>query len=412
MTAAPLPASTAHRPLRFLWTIVSLDTLAMPGTRLTFSTLVTMSALLNLLALAPPLALATEPPGISLEIGHTPTDRPRRGAGAVTTATDTAPAGPLFAVPDPEHQPEGFRRWGHLLGDRIRTCAPLTPTQGTSRIADDLDAGRIDLWFERLTTRAVTDGGARALCIDYQIVNSPRTTLIAPLPAVTLVTDDGSPVTIAATSVSLGPLIPDISVGAAPGLPPALIDDRDPARFVARPDPDFLRRSALALAVVVIGWLAFWWWQRDQDRLRQPFAGALHALRRLRRQGRGNAAEAWQQLHDALNRSAGRTVTSAGVPALARDLPWLAPFAAQLTRFFAASDVRFFAQAKPADAIDLEALCADLRRAERGSAFEVAPRRDRGEAEAPAGTGTVAGADADSDADADAGSGAGAGVRR
>ena len=341
--------------------------------------------LILLTALAAPSLLsaparAAEPSGISLEIGNTPTEPPRRGsatARATAGGDDAMPAGPLFAIPDPENWPEGYRRWGHLLGDRIRTCVALTPAQRTSRIAVDQDAGRIDLWFERQATRTVTSDGGRALCIDYQVVNSPRTTLIAPLPAVTLAADDGSPLTIAATSVSLGPLIPDIAVGAVADSPPTLVDDRDPARFVAQPDAATLRRSALALALVLAGWLAFWWWQRGQDRLRQPFAGALHALRRLRRQGRGDSAQAWQQVHEALNRAAGRTVSSAGVPALVHDLPWLAPFAGRLARFYAASDARFFAQARPAETIDLEALCVDLGRAERSAAFEVAPRADR-----------------------------------
>lgn len=322
---------------------------------------------------------AVEPPGISLEIGNTPVERPRRAPvteDGTAPGVDQAAVGPLYSVTAAGEAPGDYRRWGHLVGDRIRACVALATGQGAGRIPIDHDAGRVGLWLDRQATRTVVGDGGRALCIDYQVVNSPRTTTIAILPPVTLAADDGSPLTIPATSVSLGPLIPDPGVGAAPGAPPVLIDDRDAARFVIRPDPASLGRSALVLGLVLAGWLGFWWWQRGQDRLRQPFAGALHDLRRLRRQGAADSAQAWQAVHDGINRAAGRTVSSAGLPGLVRDLPWLAPFAPRLAHFFKASDARFFAQATVTEAFALEALCVDLRRVEREAGFEVAPRPD------------------------------------
>lgn len=351
--------------------------------------------LLAVLALPAP-APAAEPPGISLEIGNTPGERPRgasgggapsRGATGTTGTTQgsatpdgvadagSSAIGPLHAVTGPGEAAGSYRRWGHLIGDRLRACVALAPGQRANRVPIDHDAGRVGLWFERQATRTIAGEGGRALCIDYQVINAPRATMITILPAVTLAADDGAPLTIPATSVSIGPLIPDIGAGPAADSAPTLIDDREAARFVTPPDPATLGRSAVALGLVLAGWLGFAWWQRAQDRLRQPFAGALHDLRRLRRRGAADSPQAWQRVHEAINRSAGRTVSSAGLPSLIEDLPWLAPLASRLARFFEASDARFFAQAAVAEPFALEALCADLRRVERAAGFEVAPRR-------------------------------------
>ncbi len=359
--------------------------------------------LLAVLALPAP-APAAEPPGISLEIGNTPGERPRgasvggapsRGATGTTGTTQgsatpdgvadagSSAIGPLHAVTGPGEAAGSYRRWGHLIGDRLRACVALAPGQRANRVPIDHDAGRVGLWFERQATRTIAGEGGRALCIDYQVINAPRATMITILPAVTLAADDGAPLTIPATSVSIGPLIPDIGAGPAAGSTagsaadsaPTLIDDREAARFVTPPDPAMLGRSLLALGLVLAGWLGFAWWQRGQDRLRQPFAGALHDLRRLRRRGAADSPQAWQRVHEAINRSAGRTVSSAGLPSLIEDLPWLAPLASRLVRFFEASDARFFAQAAVAEPFALEALCADLRRVERAAGCEVAPRR-------------------------------------
>ncbi len=329
----------------------------------------------------PARAATAEPPGISLEIGDTPGARLRRGAGtgaqtdgASDPALASPPVGALLSVTAAGEAPGSYRRWGHLIGDRIRSCAPLAPGQRASQLPVDHEAGRVGLWFDRQATHTVDRDGIRALCIDYQIINSPRTTEIALLPPVTLATDDGSPLTIPATSVSIGPLIPDLAVGQASGSPPGLIEDRDAAGFVIRSDPARLGRSALALGLVLAGWLAFGWWRRGQARLRQPFTGARHELRRLRRRGQGDSARAWQRVHDAINRAAGRTISLAGLPGLVRDRPWLAPFAPRLAHFFAASNARFFAQPALTEAFALEALCIDLARAERQAGFDVAPR--------------------------------------
>lgn len=358
----------------------------------------TLAAVLGLLAVLalPAPAPAAEPPGISLEIGNTPGERPRgaSGGGALsggaTGATGTSQGsatpdgvadagssaiGPLHAVTGPGEAAGSYRRWGHLIGDRLRACVALAPGQRAGRVPIDHDAGRVGLWVERQATRTIAGEGGRALCIDYQVINAPRATMITILPAVTLAADDGAPLTIPATSVSIGPLIPDIGAGPAADSAPTLIDDREAARFVTPPDPATLGRSAVALGLVLAGWLGFAWWQRAQDRLRQPFAGALHDLHRLRRQGAADSPRAWQRVHEAINRSAGRTVSSAGLPTLIEDLPWLAPVASRLARFFEASDARFFAQAAAAEPFALEALCADLRRVERAAGFEVAPRR-------------------------------------
>lgn len=306
-------------------------------------------------------ALPAEAPGIELSIGG-----PSAAAGR---RPDLDLAGALVIRPGPGpdgRAGEAGHQWGHHLGDRLTTCAVLPADRQAFQPDPKADKGRVDLWFERLGTRAVAGDAGRLLCIDYQIVNTPRSTLVTALAPVAVAGRDGSTVVLAGLPVSISPLVPEAGAAGptAPSFPSAIAD-----RTGFAPDPaDRLERArawALALAAVAAAWLGFAAWQRHLDAHRRPFAGALAALRALGRRGQADSANAWRLVHEALNRAAGRAVSAASLATLGDERPWLAPFLPRLATFFEQSNARFFEEAAARPAFPLEALCADLKRAER-----------------------------------------------
>jgi mxaA protein len=74
---------------------------------------------------------------------------------------------------------------------------------------------------------------------------------------------------------------------------------------------------------------------------------------------------AWQALHRAFDRTAGRVIQSATLPVLFERAPQLAPARAQIETFFAQSNLLFFGSVTTSDTSLPRALCADLLRIER-----------------------------------------------
>jgi mxaA protein len=92
----------------------------------------------------------------------------------------------------------------------------------------------------------------------------------------------------------------------------------------------------------------------------QPFARALREMRALD----DREPRAWQALHRAFDRTAGRAIQSATLPVLFERAPQLAPARAQIENFFAQSNSLFFGSAAT-NGVPIRALCAELRRIER-----------------------------------------------
>jgi mxaA protein len=177
---------------------------------------------------------------------------------------------------------------------------------------------------------------------------------------------------IPATSVNIAPLSPPGSptqVGEADLRP-----DRLPALVATAP----IRRAAVASSGALVLTLAAWFgwivWRNRRAMATQPFARALREMRALD----DREPRAWQVLHQAFDRTAGRVIHNATLPELFERAPQLAPARTRIERFFAESSLRFFAKSSltadeattrkipdSGDAVSPRALCAELRRIER-----------------------------------------------
>ena len=190
--------------------------------------------------------------------------------------------------------------------------------------------------------------------VEYQFLNAPKAVTAATLPAWQLAvkaTDSAAPITldIPAASLNIAPLSP-------PGSPEQ-VGTRDLRPDHVSPDIDVIPiRHALAiaaggLALTLAAWLAWVLWRNQHADATQPFAHALRELRTLP----DDAPRAWQILHRAFDRSAGRVIHGATLPVLFERAPHLAVARAEIEAFFSQSTERFFAAASSAVSGAIEA---------------------------------------------------------
>jgi mxaA protein len=116
-----------------------------------------------------------------------------------------------------------------------------------------------------------------------------------------------------------------------------------------------------ALAATLALWLSWVLWRSWRASATQPFASALREMRTLDER----APEAWQALHRAFDRTAGRVVQMSTLAGLFERAPHLAPVREQIERFFLQSNARFFGPGLPTDALPVRELCVRLRRLEK-----------------------------------------------
>jgi mxaA protein len=95
--------------------------------------------------------------------------------------------------------------------------------------------------------------------------------------------------------------------------------------------------------------------------LNQPFARALREMRRMDE----TTPEAWQALHRAFDRTAGRVTQTETLPTLFQRAPQLQPLRREIERFFAQSSERFFGAGLSNEPLSVRALCGELRRIEK-----------------------------------------------
>lgn len=272
-----------------------------------------------------------------------------------TLATAVAPA--AAAEPPVAAQTVQPRAFGHVLGDVLTQRVRLQHAGRELEPAALPPADRIGLWLERRPPRVERDAeGARWLAIDYQLVNGPRAPTSIALPPLTLVTTAGVALAVPAWPLTIGPLTP----GDASALP-ALQPDRPVALRPTAGLERQLRLAWAALGLVVAAWIAWWGWRQWREAQTLPFARACVLLRRL--DTRDSAA--WLALHEAINQSAGRVVHAASLPRLLDDAPQWRPLRAELERFFAASNARFFGDTVVASDLPLRELGRALRAIEK-----------------------------------------------
>jgi mxaA protein len=281
------------------------------------------------------------------------------------------------------------RPTGYFVGDLLTQHILLQESGRSFTPAALPTAGRVSAWFERRRSTITTDTNLRRwLVVEYQILNAPPKLITVTLPAWQLVIPAGpaGPATalkIPAVSVHIAPL-------SLPGSPDQvgtrdLRLDREPPVLATAPIRRAIGFSAGALLLTVIAWLGWIVWRNRRAITTLPFARALREMRELD----DREPPAWQILHRAFDRTAGRVIQSSTLPILFERAPQLAPLRAQIEEFFTQSSLLFFGSQPRAGAIPSErpssagtpqhtetmssaprashprALCAELRRIER-----------------------------------------------
>jgi mxaA protein len=246
------------------------------------------------------------------------------------------------------------RAFGHVIGD-VLTQRVLLQHDGRDVAATAPPPDRVGLWLERRPARVERDSeGRRWLILDYQVINAPRDLSMVSLPALTIATEAGAPLSLPAWPVSIGPLTPRDGFD-------AMRPDRLVALHSTAPIERQLTLSIGALMVVLLAWLGWWGTRQWRDARRLPYARAWRELRRLDPADAG----AWLAMHRAIDASSGRVVQSATLPRLFADVPHLAALRTQIEEFYRRSDQRFFADESGAPPYPLLHLCGALRDVEK-----------------------------------------------
>lgn len=272
----------------------------------------------------------------------------------VVTSADAFPAEqPRQATVD---QPRPF---GYVIGDVITQRVRLTSPGLDFQPAEPPPVQRVNIWFERRASRVETDAdGNRWLVVDYQLINAPANLATVNLPAWEIEAEAGDArLRIPAASISIAPLISADSSPTADQLRP----DHGVSVIDTAPTRTGLVTWSIALGLILAAWLAWARWRNWRDSLDRPFARASHELRRLDE----SAPEAWQALHRAFDRTAGRVLQIETLPFLFERAPHLQPKRADIERFFAASNERFFGAGLQGDPLSVRTLCQELLRIER-----------------------------------------------
>ncbi len=290
------------------------------------------------------------------------------------------------------------RSYGYFVGDLV-TQRVLLQSAGRSFSPATLPPiERVSVWFERRRAVVETDSALRRwLVVDYQVLNAPQKLTAVTLPAWLLVVGASSGVAAAnganeavaaspapaAATIGVTLRVPATLINIAPLSPPGspaqvgsedLRPDRPPPRVATESLWRAVFLSCGALAFTLVAWLAWVMWRNWRATDAQPFALALREMRRLD----DREPLAWQALHRAFDRTAGRVVQSSTLPALFEQAPQLNPLRDPIEKFFLQSSRLFFAgntvtgtataiatATETAEPLSPRELCAGLRRIER-----------------------------------------------
>lgn len=300
-----------------------------------------------------------------------------------------APAAPSLAA-DPaatawQVNTDEPRPYGHTVGDIVWRQVVVTVPAGYTLDEETLPtAGRrgVPIELRRLTRQLSRDGaGSRlALTLEYQVFIAPREVRTFELPPFVL-GFKGAPraqdVRVEAWPMTVSPLVP-VDVSARRGLgelqpdaPPPLIDTSAGRWRLAA----CAAIGALLLAYLALVYIGLpWFWRRQR-----PFTIAWRALKAMPELARPQPAStqqrrlAFQQLHDALNQTAGEVVFEQTVARFVAAQPRFAGLRGDLTVFFQRSRAEFFGGApstsdSPSAGAWLTEFCRKCRDAERGAA--------------------------------------------
>jgi mxaA protein len=252
------------------------------------------------------------------------------------------------------------RPFGHVLGDVITqrvllevADAPFTPAELPAQ-------QRINVWFERRKPRIETaSNGSRWLVVDYQIINTPPLLETVALPAWTLKSNTAATLQIPAWPISIAALTP--VVFDAPAEIRALRPDRGAPTIDTGRISRQLAVSSGAFLFALVAWFGWVQHRNYRDRLNKPFARAWQEIQKLDE----TAPEAWQTLHRAFDRVAGRVVQTETLPTLFAQAPYLADLHLRIEQFFKQSSARFFGEGAVEHQLSVRDLSRELRQVEK-----------------------------------------------
>lgn len=261
----------------------------------------------------------------------------------------------------PEAEVQQPRAFGYMLGDVITQRVLLASKTKPFELAKMPAAQRVGMWLERRASRVESAAdGARWLIVEYQVINAPRilTTITVP-PLLLESPQPDAKLLVPEWSVSVSPLTPSTAFDSA-GLG-KLRPDRQAALIETAPIKRQVWIWLVAVAATAAAWIGWTLWRNRLAALNQPFARAWYEMRRLDEA----SPHAWQTLHRAFDRTAGRVMHTDALPLLFEQAPYLQPLRARIEEFFAASSERFFGAGAQTAGVSVRSLCAELQRVER-----------------------------------------------
>jgi len=260
----------------------------------------------------------------------------------------------------PEAKVQQPRAFGYVLGDVITQRVLLQSAGAPFQLAKMPGTQRVGIWLERRAARVESAAdGQRWLIVEYQLINAPRILTTITVPPL-LLESASSRLLVPEWSISVNPLTPQSSAFDTAGMG-ELRPDRPAALIETAPIKRQVWIGFLALAATLAAWTGWTMWRNRLAALNQPFARAWREMRRLD----SASPQAWQTLHRAFDRTAGRVMHAATLPLLFDEAPHLQPLRARIEKFFAASSERFFGAGTPSATVSIHALCDELQRIER-----------------------------------------------
>jgi mxaA protein len=261
----------------------------------------------------------------------------------------------------PEAKVQQPRAFGYVLGDVITQRVLLESAGAPFELAKMPGTQRVGTWLERRAARIEpADDNKRWLILEYQLINAPRILTTITVPPLLLESSNKTRLLVPEWSVSVGPLTPQSSAFDVAGMG-KLRPDRPAALIETAPIKRQVWIWFLALAVTLAAWAGWTLWRNRLAALNQPFARAWSEMRRLD----SASPQAWQTLHRAFDRTAGRVMHAETLPLLFDEAPHLQPLRDRIEEFFAASSERFFGAGTPSTSVSIHALCDELQRIER-----------------------------------------------
>ena len=261
----------------------------------------------------------------------------------------------------PEAVVEQPRAFGYVLGDVITQRVLLQREGAPFELAKLPATQRVGMWLERRAARTEPAAdGRRWLIVEYQLINAPRILTTITVPPLLLDSKQrDTKLLVPEWAISVGPLTPQSAFDVS-GL-----GELRPDRHAALIATASMRRQVwvwfIALAATLTAWAAWTHWRNRLAALNQPFARAWHEIQRLD----PASPQAWQTLHRAFDRTAGRVMHTETLPLLFEQAPHLQALRTQIQEFFAASSDRFFGSRTQDSAVPIRSLCDSLRRLER-----------------------------------------------